>query len=288
MRLCVPLPNVHFVLGRVSHTDNATSAPVMDEPQHIPQLSNEIIARIIDFLVPDIPSLKSCSLTNSSFLYPARKHIFYQVQISIRTCMRFLPFLDANPSLGIHVRELIITASNPMEYEDTWVDKYLPLWAPYLPNVTLLELKGKTFRYKAAPFRAFQSVKRLNIIRTEINDMNDLCAFYGMFPLLETAFFHDIFVYRIPTKDVTITAYNPPKALKWTQFNSCRLDPGQLVDWTFKTDMHGHMDRIGVCPLQLVGMPSIGSLVAATGPALKRFKLALVGMVAQGGFVGTC
>ncbi|KAI0088560.1 hypothetical protein BDY19DRAFT_906577 [Irpex rosettiformis] len=256
----------------------------MDRSQRIPLLSNELTARIIDFLCHDIGSLKSCSLTCSSFLYPARKYLFYHVHIHIRNCMRFLQFLDTNPSLGVHVRELHIAASNPMEQEETWVDKYLPLLAPNLPNVTHLELKGKV-RYKATPFQGFQSVRRLSVIRTEINDLNDFCAFYGMFPLLEVAFFHDIFVYRIQTESVTITAYNPPKALKWTQFNSCRLDPGQYVEWTLKTDMYHHMERIGVCPLQHVGMPPIGSLVAATGPALKHFKLALVGMVGQGGFV---
>ena len=252
----------------------------------MPQLSNEITAQIVDFLSDDIPSLKNCSLAGPCFSYPARKHLFSRFHIHIRNCMRFLQFLDSNPSIGIHFRELRITASNPMEQEETWVDKYLPLLAPNLPNITFLELKGKV-RYKAAPFRGFQSVKRLTIIRTEINDMNDFCAFYGMFPLLEVAFFHDIFVYRICTDEVTITAYNPPRALKWTQFNSCRLDPGHYVDWTLKTDMYHHMERIGVCPLQHVGMPPIGRLVSATGPALKHFKLALVGMMTQRGFVGT-
>jgi hypothetical protein len=259
----------------------------MDVPVNIPQLSNELTARIIDFLHDDVETLKACSIVCSSFLYPARKYLLHHAHIHIRNCMRFLQFLDANPSLGMHVRELHITASNPMEQEETWVDKYLPLFAPKLPNVSHLELKGKV-RYKSAPFRGFQSVKRISIIRTQVNDMNDFCALYGMFPLLEVAFFHDIFVYRIMTDAVTIPAYNPTKYLKWTQFNSCRLDPEQYVEWTLGIGMHRTMERVGVCPLQQVGMRSIGSLVAACGPALKYFKLALVGMVTQGGFVGTC
>ncbi|KAI0689249.1 hypothetical protein BC835DRAFT_261627 [Cytidiella melzeri] len=256
----------------------------MEKPANTPSLSNEITARIIEFLFHDAESLKSCSLTCSSFLYPARKHLFYHVYIHFRNCTRFLQLLDANRHLGVHVRELHLVASNPMEQEETWVDKYLPLLAPQLPNTIHLELKGQ-IRYKAAPFQGFQSIKRLSIIRTQVNNLDDFCDLYGMFPLLEETFFHDIFVYRITTEAVTITAQNPSNSIKWTQFNSCRIDPGQYVDWVLQTDLYRNMERFGVCPLQHVGVAPTGRLVAGYGPALKHFKLALVGMVAQGGFV---
>ncbi|KAI0345674.1 hypothetical protein BDW22DRAFT_902281 [Trametopsis cervina] len=256
----------------------------MDVPSHVPHLSNEILARIIEFLEGDLESLKACSVTCHSFLYPARKHIFHHVHITIRNCAKFLQFLDANTNLGVHVRELHIVASNPMEQEVTWVDKYLPLLAPKLPNVVHLELKGKD-RYKSAPFRGFQSVKRLTIERTQVNNLNDFCALTGMFPRLEETWCHDLFVYRILTDEVTAEAYNPPRNLRITHFSDCRLDPAQYVDWMVKHDLYRNLEHFSSCPLQQVGLPAVGKIAKAAGPALKWWKLAMVGMVTQGGFV---
>lgn len=266
-------------------TESQPLEAVTDSATTIPQLSNELTARVIEFLNGDSESLRNCALASHNLLHPARKLLHHHAFLNIRNSEKFLKVLHHSPQFGSYVRELHVFISNPMEQENSWVDRYLPMMTPKLPNVVHLELKGdKNGRYKAAAFESLDSVQRLSMLATQINDMNEFCAMLGMFPHLKTIYAHDLFVFRSP--EIVVKPSNPSNVFRSFSFNSCRLDPGQIADWMIKHGLFVNAEYFSTCPLQQVGVPPVGKLLVSCGSALKHLKIALVGMKSQGGFVG--
>lgn len=251
----------------------------------LPQLSNELTDRILDYLHDDVPTLKNCSLTCRSFLQRSRFNLFRIISVNIRNVQKFCDLLGEVPQLGIYVRELRVVG-NPTESDLTWVDTHLPLITPKLQKVAHLYLTGgkQDMRFNALPFKPLKAVKQLTILGSSITNLNQFCDLLGSFPELEILYSNEIFVFRSPQVDAR--SPSPSKCFKRASFNSCRVDPAQLVDWLVQERMLVNMEYFCVCPLQHVGVPPVGRLIRECGTALKHFKLALVGQQVQGGFVG--
>ena len=88
-----------------------TRSPNREQPDDtvsaaLPQLSNELTDRILDYLHDDVPTLKNCSLTCRSFLQRSRFNLFRIISVNIRNVQKFCDLLGEVPQLGIYVREL--------------------------------------------------------------------------------------------------------------------------------------------------------------------------------------
>ncbi len=248
----------------------------------VPRLSNELIARIIHYLRDDALSLKNCSLTCHSFLPRSHYNLFHTVSLHLRNSRSFYKLLEENVEIGVCVKELHVSVST-LEQAPTWVDKLLPSMSPKLPNVVELHLKGKG-PYTAIPFRGLKSVQHIRILGCEIESLNEFCALMGSFPYLEVIYTNEMFVYR--SKEIIVKSTAPSSRFNRIEFNSCSADPDMIADWMIQESFHINLQALAVCPLQQVGLPPIAKLLKACGPSMKHVKIALVGLVAQGGFVG--
>lgn len=245
-------------------------------------LSNELIARVIDFLHHDLGSLKSCSLTCKLFLPRARHNLFRTLCLNFRNCQKFLKLFKDSSWIGTYVRVLHITV-HPQEQQPTWVDQFLPTISKKLPNVVELHMKGKAL-YMVEPVLGFRALRTLHVLGCEIEDLNAFCVLMGSFPQLREIFTNEMFVYR--SDAVTAKARAPSSHFRSITFNSCRVDPIMVADWMVREKYVDHLEHLAVCPIQRVGVPPVAFIANSAGPALKHFKIALVGMQNQGGFVG--
>ncbi|KAJ3548481.1 hypothetical protein NM688_g5292 [Phlebia brevispora] len=105
----------------------------------------------------------------------------------------------------------------------------------------------------------------------------------GGFPHLEALITTEMFVYR--SKEITVKSTARPTNFGKLVFNSARVDPEMLVDWMTQESIINNVEYLACCPIQQVGVPPVGKLLTAMGTSLKHFKIALVGLVSQGGFI---
>lgn len=257
--------------------------PLLHASPAIPKLSNELVARIVDYLHNDTRSLKSCSLASHSFLARARHSLFEIVHLNLRTCRKFLDILETSPGVGPYVKEVHIAVS-PRE-TPPWVDKHLPAISAKLPNVLRLYIGGQAV-YKAAPLIGFSSIREMHILACEIESTNAFLTLLGSFPQLETMYTNEMCVYRDadPSADDGPPVSKRPPNLKSITFNSSRGDANKAMNWLVSRSFCQTLERYTACPFQDIGLKAAGPLVKACGPVLKQFKLGLVAMKTQGGF----
>ena len=262
--------------------ERSTSPPA----HNVRQLSNEMVARVVDFLQDDVRSLKSCSLTSHCFLSFSRCLLFGVVHLNLRKCQKFLEVLESSPGVGPFVREVHVTV-NPLE-TPPWVDKYLLPIAEKVPKVTALYLKGKAI-YTAAPLLGFQAITSLHILNCEFKSTNEFLTLLGSFPRLETVYTNEMVVYRESSntsRELHLPPDKYPKKFKSITFNSSRADADRVAEHIVELGFPKTLDYLAMCPLQNVGLTSLDIIARACGPRLKQLKLALVGMKEQGGFIG--
>lgn len=248
-----------------------------------PRLSNELIARIIDYLHEDIRSLKNCSLTSHVFLSCSRHAIFQHVHLNLRNGYKFSNLLESSPGIAPYVKEVHVTVS-PRE-SPPWIDHYLPAISAKLPNVHTLHLGGRAL-YKSAPLLGFQSIKNLHIIACEFESTNAFLTLLASLPDLVKAYTHEMCVYRDLVVDDGPPMSRTPSNFKSLTFNSSRGDPEKSANWLISRSFNTTIEYFAVCPLQEVGLRPMGKFVKACGGVLKHFKLGLVAMKTQGGFGG--
>lgn len=269
-----------------SHPSSSSmcKAPVLPELPS-PRLSSELIARVVDYLHDDVRSLKDCSLAAHVLLHHTRNSIFRVVQLNLRNCQKFLQILQTSPGAGPYVRELHVTV-RPRE-SPPWVDRYLFAISEKLPNVRTLYMKSQGEAIlTAAPFMGFRNIRTLYILGCELDSLNTLLSLIGVSPHLEVLDTTEMCVYRGAIDDTVPALPVRPRALKSVILNSSRGDADKFADWMIELGFHAKLEYLAFCPLQHAGLPPLGRLVKASGKALKHFKLALVGLKGEGGFVG--
>lgn len=214
----------------------------------LPRLSNELTARIIDYLHDEPLSLKNCALACRAFLPRVRYNLFRSVSLHLKNSDKFARLLEDAPAVGPCVRELHLTVSQ-QEQGRSWVDRLLPDMASALPNVAALHMRGKGI-YRAAPLATLQSVRSIYIWGCEIESINEFCTIMSSFPHLEGMYTNEMFVYR--SKEITVKNTAQPDNFKTLVFNSARIDPGQLGEWMIRENIQKSIEYFACCPIQQV------------------------------------
>ncbi|GJE91810.1 hypothetical protein PsYK624_079610 [Phanerochaete sordida] len=251
----------------------------------IPHLSNELLARIVDFLQDDVRTLKSCSLTSHRFLSFSRRKLFNTVHLNLRNCQKFTKILETSPGVGPAVRELHVTVS--AHESPPWVDNRLFSISEKLPNVAALYLKGKAI-FTAAPILGFRALRSIHFLGCELDSTRTFFTLIGSFPGMETMYANEMVVYR--ESDALMEQFSLPhdrraKKFKSMSFNSCRMDADRFAEFFVESGYNKTLDYFATCPLQETALPAVGAILKACGPRLKHYKFALVGMEEQGGYV---
>ena len=250
--------------------ERSTSPPA----HNVRQLSNEMVARVVDFLQGDVCSLKSCSLTSRCFLSFSRYLLFGVVHLNLRKCQKSLEVLESSPGVGPFMKEVHATV-NPLE-TPPWVDKYLLPIAEKLPKVTALYLKGKAI-YTAAPLLGFQAITSLHIPSWEFKSTNEFLMLLGSFPRLETVYMNEVAAYRESSSTLRELHLPPDKCLKKPKsitFNSSRADADRVAEHIVELGFPKTLDYLAMCPLQNAGLTSLDIIARACGSRLKQLKLA--------------
>lgn len=251
----------------------------------VPPLSNELLARVVDFLQGDVRSLKSCSLASRRFSPFTRRYLFHVVHLNLRNCEKFMRILEASPEVGPFVRELHVTVS--AHESPPWIDNRLASISEKLPKVAALYLKGKAI-YTAPPLLGFQAIKSIHFLACELDSTATFLTLVGSFPHLESVYANELVVYR--ESDSAMKKFVPSsdrrsQNFRSMTFNSCRMDPDRFADFFATSGFQNTLDYFASCPLQEIALPAVGRILRSCGSRLKHFKLALVAMKEQGGFI---
>ncbi|TCD62341.1 hypothetical protein EIP91_007039 [Steccherinum ochraceum] len=270
--------------GPSQTTDPPTLVPptILTDPSlRIPHIPPELTDRIIDQLSQDRPALKACLLVGKSWVTRVRFYYWQFVGLDLKNHATFEAILRENPDIGYFVKSLKTTVYF-FEEKPNWLDEHLPRIARKLPSVEQLTLSGNG-TYRAAPFHAFTSVRKLRVLDCEFNSVNEFISLLCFLPSLEELFSNNVLVGTCATLVKPITAQPRPK-LKKLEFLATRLDPHMFTDWMIQEGIHEHIESIILRPLQKGALIPVGKFIAAAGPRLKHFEIALIALQLQGGF----
>ena len=104
----------------------------------IPALPQELLDRIVDFLVDKGEALRACSCTARCFRVQSQKHIFQQISLSHNSSpASFYHFLVSSPHIGPHVQFLTIARVDTSAEQLTFSQLFQHIFEA-LPNVHTL------------------------------------------------------------------------------------------------------------------------------------------------------
>ncbi|CAL1713438.1 unnamed protein product [Somion occarium] len=252
-------------------------------------LPPELIDHIIGYLHDDHASLKQCALTCHALLPRARFHRFFSVKLGQYTFERFLQLLDASPDIALCVRNLTIVVQQTNAFFSTydnelWVEKHLLKLAPRFRSIQKLEIR-KYNTLKAAPFKAFTSVKELVLRQCSCFSMHEYTDLMSSFPSLESFMNVDVMVGKSVHINDAVQDAPPLRAL---EFVNCKVDPTMFVDWLISQSVQQHAERITLAPMQKQALIPVGRYFKSAGASIKHLRLCLVLLLSQGGISDEC
>jgi len=252
-----------------------------DPSMKIPHFPPELTDRIIDYLYNDKRTLKACFRVSKAWLPRSRYYYWQFVELDLKNYVTFEEVLRENPDLGFLVKTLKTTVYF-FEEKPNWVDESLPRIARRLPAVEQLTLAGNG-TYRAAPFHAFTSIRKLRVLDCEFTSVNEFIALLCHLPSLEDLFSNNVLA------GSSASLVRPPKPqsgpkLRKLEFLATRLDPLIFTEWMLQEGTHDHVESLILRPLQKGALIPIGNFIAAVGPRLKHFNVAIIALQLQGGF----
>lgn len=107
----IPLyPNVNSYINLRLKTVSSISPR---RTMHSPSLPPDIFEEVIRHLRFEHLSLSACSLVCRTWVYPARRHLFYSLQVP-EARSDLLQFLSTTPEVSQHIKELRLGHDNPL------------------------------------------------------------------------------------------------------------------------------------------------------------------------------
>ncbi|KAJ7627098.1 hypothetical protein FB45DRAFT_1082235 [Roridomyces roridus] len=111
----------------------------------IPDIPQELVAKIVGELRDDLPSLRASGLISRSFLPWSRLHLFFSVRLTPRNVYAFRTLVAPSPDVAMYMRRLDIPSIN----NDLPSSALLPPESlAQLPNITHLSAHADPFGFR--------------------------------------------------------------------------------------------------------------------------------------------
>ncbi|EMD39707.1 hypothetical protein CERSUDRAFT_112011 [Gelatoporia subvermispora B] len=240
----------------------------------LPRLPPELTDIIIDLVSDDSVSLRSCSLTCSSWLPRTRVHLFKNVSVSVRNAEAFEKLITITPEIGSYVREIHVYHQHGVyQSSPVWLDTNIlrPL-SKYLQQVRKIVLAGEG-TYTPTSLIQLPSIEILEIRDCGIDSLDDLLSLMVGLPRLRSI---------ISRGTDYGPSHKPPKrqdeappSLRVLEFVQSFMTPGIYMDWLIAQSMCTHLESLTAVPVAMQHIPHLGRVVQACSSTLRHIRISV-------------
>ncbi|KAF7345364.1 hypothetical protein MVEN_01554300 [Mycena venus] len=262
-------------------------APAVNLPT-VPRLPPEIQGIIVNLLLDDKDTLRTCSLVDQAWLHLSRRHLFASVHLLKDRCESFrLLFHSPRATLAPYISTLSISSPKDADYMKESASFFLDLvpYLPSLPALTSLEISSLSWQNASqqclsSMARCFYNLTELRIHLVEFNDSQQVSVLLSCFQMLEKVSIGATFA----TEDQASFSIRPPDLC---HLRVLRLRLGlhgtgafrDIIPWFIPTNGLPAIRAFSIASLDASLLPVVGSLLRELGSTLEDLDIWFMGTV---------